>query len=68
MAKTRKTKRTQIKELPVEEQELTPAEASKVKGGAAVDYYLKIEAKREVSAAKPDAIKGVDKASPMLAK
>ena len=41
--KTPKTKRTQIKDMPVTEQDLTKAEASKVKGGGT--YNTKINEK-----------------------
>jgi hypothetical protein len=57
MAKSKKAKRTQIQDLPVEERELGVEEASKVKGGAGVastssppppqltnnDFFLKIK-------------------------
>lgn len=36
-------RRTQVKDLPKGEKELSKEEAKKIKGGALVDYFLKVE-------------------------
>ena len=44
MAKNPKTNRTQIKDIPAKEQDLTQGEAGKVKGGRNPDYDVKVPA------------------------